>query len=85
MVKKSVVKSGNGLLKATLYMAAPSARKYNLACKDIYDRLRMKGKTHKVAMMAVVHKLIKQVFAVVKNETPFNNLVGQSNNICPNS
>jgi len=59
-------------------MAARSARKYNLACKAIYDRLRLKGKPHKVAMMAVVHKLTKQVFAVVKNETPFDNLLANA-------
>ena len=71
--KRSIVKSGNAFVRATLYMAAQSAKKYNHACKEIYQRLRANGKAHKVAMMAVVHKLIKQVFAVVKNNTPFDN------------
>ena len=72
--KPSLVKSGNSFVRTTLYMAARSAKKYNNACKEIYLRLRANGKAHKVAMMAVVHKLLKQVFAVVKNETPFDNL-----------
>ena len=72
--KPSIVKSGHSFVRTTLYMAARSAKKYNNACKDIYTRLRANGKAHKVAMMAVVHKLLKQVFAVVKNEIPFDNL-----------
>lgn len=71
--KQSIVKSGNTFVRTTLYMAARSAKKYNIACKELYERLRAKGKPHKVAMMAVVYKLIKQVFAVVKNNTVFNN------------
>jgi transposase len=71
--KQSIVKSGNGFVRTTLYMAARSAKKYNTACKELYDRLRAKGKPHKVAMMAVVYKLVKQVFAVVKNNKAFDN------------
>ena len=35
--------------------------------------MRKNGKPHKVAAVAVMHKLIKQVFACVKNETMFDN------------
>lgn len=55
-------------------MAARSAKKHNNACREIYIRLRANGKAHKVALMAVVHKLLKQVFAVVKNDVLFDNL-----------
>ncbi|MCU0470975.1 MAG: transposase [Arcicella sp.] len=72
--KPSIVKSGHSFVRTTLYMAARSAKKYNNACKEIYLRLRENGKAHKVAMMAVVHKLLKQVFAVVKSQIPFDNL-----------
>jgi len=70
---RAIVKSGNTFVRTTLYMAAWSAKTYNNACKDIYTRLRAKGKPHKVAMMAVVHKLITQIFAVVKSNTLFDN------------
>jgi len=39
------------------------------ACKALYDRLRANGKTGKQALIAVCNKLLKQVFAVVKNNT----------------
>ena len=71
--KQSIVKSGNAFVRTTLYMAARAAKKYNMACKELYERLRAKGKPHKVAMMAVVYKLIRQVFAVVKSNTMFDN------------
>jgi transposase len=70
---RAIVKSGLSYVRNTLYMAARSAKKYNIACKDIYERLRAKGKPHKVAMMAVVHKLLKQLVAVVKSNTFFDN------------
>jgi transposase len=69
----SIPKSGVEYVRTTLYMAALSAKKYNLVCKDLYTRLRAKGKAHKVAMIAVVHKLVTQLFAVVNNNTIFNN------------
>ena len=53
-------------------MCARSARIHNPGCKDLYDRLRAKGKCHKSAMVAVGHKLLRQVFAVVKNEVAFD-------------
>jgi transposase len=43
--------------------------KTNTACKALYDRLRAKGKTGKQALIAVCNKLLKQVSAVVKNNS----------------
>ena len=68
-----IAKTGTKEIRTLLYMCARSAKRYNLSCKDLYERLRRKGKCHKVAMTAVCHKLVKQFFAVVKNETPFDN------------
>lgn len=62
-----------GYVRAVLYMAARSARRYNLSCRALYERLRAKGKCHRVAMMAVINKLIHQVYAVVKNDAEFVN------------
>lgn len=59
-------------VRACLYMAATSAIKANPACKELYLRLRSKGKPPKVARIAVVHKLIRQVFAVAKSGKPFD-------------
>lgn len=68
-----LAKTGLGYLRAILYMAARSAKKYNLACMAVYQRQRALGKPHKVAMVAVMNKLIRQVFGVVKNQTFFVN------------
>lgn len=67
-VRKGIIcRQGAPLLRSLLYNCAKSAKRYNAACKELYDRLRAKGKPHKVAMVAVMHKLVRQVFAVVKS------------------
>jgi transposase len=72
-IKGQIIKTGIPHLRAILYNAAKSARRYNNACKELYERLRKNGKAHKVAMVAVINKLIKQAFAIVKNESVFDN------------
>lgn len=69
--KAKICKMGMGQIRACLYMAAISAKKYNKACKDLYERLRAKGKAHKQAMIAVVNKLLKQAFALVESGEMF--------------
>jgi len=59
-------------VRSTLYMAATSAIKSNPACKALHLRLRQKGKPKKVARIAVVNKLVRQAFAVVKSGKPFD-------------
>ncbi len=65
--RSPICKMGMGHVRAVLYMAARAARKGNKVCKQLYERLVAKGKPHKVAMIAVVNKLIKQVFAIAKS------------------
>ena len=50
-------------------MCSMNAMKTNVACKALYERLRANGKTGKQALIAVCNKLLKQVFAVVKNNS----------------
>ena len=71
--KGGITKYGSGDVRGLLYMCTNSAIRYNLACKDLYQRLRKGGKPHKVAAVAVMHKLIKQLFACVKSKTMFDN------------
>lgn len=70
--KAKICKMGMGQLRASLYMAARAARKYNTGCKELYDRLRARGKAHKQAMIAVVNKLLKQAFALVQSGEMYN-------------
>lgn len=81
--KYGISKTGVGFVRSTLYNAAKSAKKFNIACKNLYNRLRANGKCHKVAMIAVINKLVRQVFAVVKSNTKFDNFFAQPNKISP--
>jgi transposase len=75
-----ISKRGNSLLRGALYMGARSARRYNPECEALYLRLREKGKPHKVAMIAVVNKMLRQVFTIVKTNTPFDKDYNQKKN-----
>jgi transposase len=72
---RGVSKQSTVKLRAVLYCGARSAIRYNKACKDLYERLRAKGKLYYKAMVAVMAKMLKQVFAVVKSGVPFDNEV----------
>lgn len=69
--KRGICKMGNGYLRNVLYMCSMSAIKHNKACKDLYDRLRAKGKRGKVALIAVCNKLLKQAFAIATRGTQY--------------
>ena len=47
--------------------------------KTLYERLRANGKTGKQALIAACNKLLKQVFAVVKNIRCINQIIVQQN------
>lgn len=64
--KNHICKMGMGQVRKVLYMAATSAIRCNKACRELYERLRAKGKPYKVALIAAVNKLIKQAFAIAK-------------------
>ena len=68
-----ISKTGDPALRGLIYMGARSAKRYNHSCKKLYDRLKEKGKCHKVAMLAVCNKMVRQMFAVVKSGVPFDN------------
>jgi transposase len=46
-----------------------NAKQNNEACKQLVERLKANGKTGKQALFAVMNKLLKQVFAVVENNS----------------
>lgn len=66
-----ICKMGMGQARKVLYMAATSAVRCNKACKELYGRLRAKGKPYRVALIAAVNKLLKQVFAIAKSGRPY--------------
>lgn len=70
--KAHICKMGMGWIRKLLYMCAISAARHNKACAFLYERLRQKGKAVKVALIAVVNKLLKQIFAIVKNNCAYS-------------
>jgi transposase len=70
--KGQIPKKGNRRLRALLYVCAKSAKRFNPKSKELYERLRAKGKCHKVAMIAITRQLIRYIFAVVKNDVKFD-------------
>jgi transposase len=71
--KTRICKMGMSRVRKILYMAGVTAIKCNKTCKGLYERLRAKGKSHNLAIIAVVNKLIKQSFAIAKNNTYYQN------------
>jgi transposase len=65
-------KMGNPKLRNLLFMCSFNACKYNQGCKALYDRIVAKGKSKKLALIAVCNKLLKQAFSIVKNRTPYD-------------
>lgn len=66
-----ISRKGNRYLRKIVYMAALSASRHNHECARLYNRLLAKGKKKKVALIAVANKLIRQVFAIVKNQREY--------------
>lgn len=62
-----ISKIGNQKLRNLLFMCSFNACKCNKACRDLYERLVAKGKSKKLALIAVCNKLLKQVFAITKS------------------
>jgi len=72
-VNGSIDKVGNPYLRFLLFNCSKSAIQWNKPCNALYNRLRAKGSLHMVATVAVMHKLVKQAWGVVKSGEPFRN------------
>lgn len=67
-----ICKMGMSKIRAMLYMCACTAKSCNKACKQLYDRLIAKGKSGKLALIAVANKLLKQAFAIAIKQTAYD-------------
>jgi len=66
-----ITRRGNKYLRRYLDNASLVAIRYNPVIKDMYHRLRSKGKSHKVANIACARKLLMIVYSVEKNQKNF--------------
>lgn len=72
-------KRGHPEPRKLLYMAALSAMKANPLIKEIYNNKVAQGMAKRAAIGVCMHKLIRIVFGMLKNNTPFNAEIDLSN------
>lgn len=70
--KPRICKTGNKRLRKSLYMPAMSAMVNNPTMKAFYERLLSKGKPKKVALVAVMRKLLVLSIGILNNNKPFD-------------
>lgn len=70
--RSRISKIGNAKLRNLLFMCSFTACKCNKACQAIYERITNKGKSKKLALIAVCNKLLKQAFAIAKSGVEYN-------------
>uniref|UniRef100_UPI002597119A transposase n=1 Tax=uncultured Polaribacter sp. TaxID=174711 RepID=UPI002597119A len=67
-----ISKVGNRKLRNLLFLCAFSAYKHNKSCREIFERITSKGKSKKLALIAVSNKLLRQAFAIAKSGIPYD-------------
>jgi transposase len=68
---KRFIQGGRSRLRQILYMTGITAIRCNKPLKEFYMRLRTNGKPVKVAIVAVIRKLITMANSVLKRGTPW--------------
>ena len=66
-----VSKHGSPQLRRALWAAANVARMYDPQFRAYYQKKRDEGKSYQVAMGAVVHKMCRVIFAVLRDDKPY--------------
>jgi transposase len=60
---------GRATVRKALYMPALSAIRCNPIIRDLYQRMIVKGKLKKVALVACMHKMLTILNSMAKNYT----------------
>ena len=68
---KRTIWGGRANVRAALYMAALVASRHNPVLRRFYQRLVQAGKPKKVALTAVMRKLLTILNAIVRDQTPW--------------
>jgi transposase len=59
-------KVGNKKLRNLLFLCSSNACKHKKDCRELYERIVAKGKSKKLALIAVANKLLEHCFAITK-------------------
>ena len=65
------IRGGRGRVRQALYMAALSAARWNADLKEFYQGLLARGKVKKVALTAVMRKLLLTLNAIARRGSPW--------------
>ena len=68
---KRYIHGGRGIIRKALYMAAISSLRWNKPLANFYQRLRSRGKPAKVAITAVMRKLLLVLNSIMKRQSPW--------------
>lgn len=78
--KGHICKMGKAQIRKLLYMCSWTAKRYNKACSEMYQRLKAKGKPERVIKVAIANKLLKQAFAIATSKQKY--IENYQSNIC---
>ena len=74
---KRFIHGGRKELRRMLYMSAIVSVRFNPDMKVFYKRLREIGKPAKVALIAVVRKLLSVINSIIKRQTPWQEKINK--------
>jgi transposase len=63
---KRSIRGGRAKLRSQLYMAALVASRFNPILRDVYQRLIQRGKPKKIALVALIRKLLIAMHYILK-------------------
>ena len=65
-------KQGRKAPRQILYLVALSAIRYNPLIKQVYEKHQQNGKCKMAAIGVCMHKILRVIYGMLKNNTPFN-------------
>lgn len=66
-----MTREGSSLLRKMLYLAALQTTRSRSVLYPVYQAFRARGKSGKCALVAMMHKILRIAYGVLKHETPF--------------
>jgi len=67
-----ISKRGNRSLRRVLFLMSVMVIRNNPVFRELYDRKRREGKRYRQAVLAVAHKLLRVIYAMIRQQVPFN-------------
>ena len=72
-------KKGRSEIRGVLYMCSLTAIRYDDNFRQLYGRFRDKGMNHYQAIGVCMHKMLRVIYGVLKNQTPYDPAIDREN------